>query len=88
MLEGKNILITGGTGDGLDLETARQVTTAVGIPVILSGGCGLARHFIEGFTLGGADAVAAGTFFCFKDQNPMQTRAHIRNAGVPIRVQT
>lgn len=77
-----------GTGDGLDLETARLVTTAVGIPVILSGGCGLARHFIEGFTLGGADAVAAGTFFCFKDQNPMQTRAHIRNAGVPIRVQT
>ena len=77
-----------GTGEGLDLETAHQVTSAVGIPVILSGGCGLARHFSEGFTLGGADAVAAGTFFCFKDQNPMQTRAHIRNAGVPIRVQT
>lgn len=77
-----------GTGEGLDLETARQIIQAVSIPVILSGGCGLARHFSEGFTQAGADAVAAGTFFCFKDQNPMQTRAHIRNAGVPIRVQT
>ena len=35
---------------------------------------------------GGAEAVAAGTFFCFRDQNPMQTRAHIRNAGIPIRI--
>jgi cyclase len=60
----------------------------VSIPVITSGGCGLARHFVEGFLQGGADAVSAGTFFCFKDQNPMQTRAHIRNAGIPIRLLT
>ena len=58
------------------------------IPVILSGGCGLAEHFVEGFRTGGAEAVAAGTFFCFRDQNPMQTRAHIRNAGIPIRTET
>ncbi len=35
---------------------------------------------------GGAEAVAAGTFFCFRDQNPIQTRSHIRNAGVAIRM--
>ena len=58
------------------------------MPVILSGGCGLAEHFVEGFELGGAEAVAAGTFFCFRDQNPMQTRAHIRNAGISIRMET
>ncbi len=58
------------------------------MPVIVSGGCGLAEHFAEGFRLGGAEGVAAGTFFCFRDQNPMQTRAHIRNAGVPIRMET
>jgi len=34
------------------------------------------------------EAVTAGTFFCFRDQNPMQTRAHIRNAGIPIRMET
>ncbi|MBV9182883.1 MAG: imidazole glycerol phosphate synthase subunit HisF [Acidobacteria bacterium] len=75
-----------GTRRGLDVELVRQVTEAVHIPVVASGGCGLAAHFVEGFQLGKADAVAAGTFFCFKDENPMQTRSQIRNAGLPIRI--
>jgi cyclase len=75
-----------GTRKGLDLEVIRRVVEAVGIPVIASGGCGLAAHFVEGFQLGLADAIAAGTYFCFKDENPMQTRSQIRNAGLPIRM--
>lgn len=77
-----------GAGAGLNYAVCRDVSQAVGIPVILSGGCGRAEHFVEGFQLGGAEAVAAGTFFCFRDQNPIQTRAHIRNAGIPIRMET
>ncbi len=76
-----------GMQKGLDLEMTRQVCEAVSIPVITAGGCGLASHFVDGFEAG-ADGVSAGTFFCFKDQNPMQTRAHIRNAGFPIRTLT
>jgi len=77
-----------GTRHGLDVDLTRQVADAVSVPVITSGGCGLARHFAEGFLAGGADAVSAGTYFCFKDENPMQTRSQIRNAGVPIRIHT
>lgn len=77
-----------GTGHGLNWQVGHAVSTAVSVPVILSGGCGLAEHFVEGFQFGGAEGVAAGTFFCFRDQNPMQTRAHIRNADVPIRMET
>lgn len=77
-----------GTGRGLNWQVGHAVSAAVSVPVILSGGCGLAEHFVEGFQLGGAEGVAAGTFFCFRDQNPMQTRAHIRNARVPIRMET
>jgi imidazole glycerol-phosphate synthase subunit HisF len=77
-----------GTGTGLNCTVSSEVAEAVRVPVILSGGCGLAEHFVEGFLKGQAQAVAAGTFFCFRDQNPMQTRAHIRNAGIPIRVET
>ena len=77
-----------GTRAGLDIELTKKVTDRVSIPVITSGGCGLASHFIAGFKEGGADAVSAGTYFCFKDENPMQTRAQIRNAGVPIRIIT
>ena len=75
-----------GSGRGLDEELTRRVVETVGVPVITSGGCGLAKHFVSGFLEAGASAVAAGTYFCFKDQNPMQTRAQIRNAGIPIRL--
>lgn len=85
------ILITSidrdGTRAGLDVELARRIVAAVGVPVVASGGCGKAHHLVEGFTEAGVDGVAAGTFFCFQDQNIMQARAHVRNAGVPIRLQ-
>ena len=66
----------------------RRVAENVSIPVIAAGGCGVAADFINGFIEGKADAVSAGTYFCFQDQNPMQTRAHIANAGIPIRLHT
>lgn len=77
-----------GTKTGLELEFIRKVTGAVTIPVIASGGCGLARHFAEGFIDAGVDAVSAGTYFCFKDENIMQVRSQIKNAGVSIRLFT
>lgn len=77
-----------GTRRGLDVELTRRVAASVSIPVITSGGCGAAAHFVDGFLAGRADAVSAGTFFCFKDENPMQTRAQIKNAGIPIRLHT
>ena len=77
-----------GSGLGLNVELGRSIADAVDIPVILSGGCGTAEHFVQGFKQGHAEAVAAGTFFCFRDQNPMQARAHVRSAGIPIRLET
>jgi cyclase len=77
-----------GTFRGLDIDLTRKVAERVSVPVITSGGCGLAAHFVEGFREGKADAVSAGTFFCFRDQNPMQTRSQISNAGIPIRLHT
>lgn len=77
-----------GTGHGIDLIVLRAVTEAVPIPVVASGGCGLASHFADAFSEGNAEGVAAGTFFCFRDQSPMQARAHIRNAGIVIRAET
>jgi imidazole glycerol-phosphate synthase subunit HisF len=77
-----------GMRQGMNIEITRKVSEAVTIPVITSGGCGLAQHFSEGFIEGKADAVAAGSFFAHRDQNFMQTRSQIRNAGVLIRVHT
>jgi len=71
---------------GLDNEICNAIATQVKIPVITSGGCGLAKHFIDGFKQGQADAVASGTFFAMQDQNFMQTRSQIKNSGINIRV--
>jgi imidazole glycerol-phosphate synthase subunit HisF len=83
------ILITSidrdGTRKGLDLEVCAEVAATVDVPVIVAGGCGSTADFVAGFGAGGADAVAAGTFFAFRDENLMQTRSQIANAGVPIR---
>jgi len=75
-----------GTGEGLDLALTAAMASTLAVPVIASGGCGLAQHFVEGYEAGAA-AVAAGTFFCQRDQNPMQCRSHIRNAGLSIRLE-
>lgn len=72
---------------GLDLNITNQICRSVNIPVITSGGCGLSKHFSDGFIEGNASAVSAGTFFAHRDQNFMQTRSHILNAGVNIRRQ-
>lgn len=77
-----------GTGLGLNTKIASEVVDLVPVPVILSGGCGLADHFVQGFKEANVEAVAAGTFFSLRDQNPIQTRAHIKNAGIPIRLET
>jgi len=86
------ILITSidkdGTATGLDIEVTKAIAETTSIPVITAGGCGLAAHFAEGYIEGHCGAVAAGSFFAHRDQNFMQTRSQIRNAGVNIRVYT
>jgi cyclase len=75
-----------GMRNGINLEITRQIEDIVKIPIISGGGCGLAKHFSDGFLIGKADAICAGSFFAHRDQNLVQTRAQIVNAGVNIRV--
>lgn len=77
-----------GSRMGLELELTRSIVENSNIPVITSGGCGLASHFVDGFIIGKVDAIASGTFFFVKDESFMQIRAKIKNAGIPIRIHT
>jgi cyclase len=74
-----------GMKSGLDITMTRMIADSVNVPVITGGGCGVAKHFSDGFLLGKANAVSAGTFFAHRDQNFIQTRSQISNAGVEIR---
>lgn len=77
-----------GMRSGMNNTINKLVSEAVSIPVIVSGGCSLPQHFIDAVKIGNADAVAAGTFFAFKDQSFMQIRSHLKNAGINVRVYT
>ena len=54
-----------GTMDGYDLPLIEQVSHAVSIPVIASGGAGSIEHLRQAVQTGGASAVSAGSMFVF-----------------------
>lgn len=58
-----------GTMEGYDLELIRQVTRAVGIPVIACGGAGSRSDLAEPVRLAGASAAAAGSIWVFQGRN-------------------
>ena len=73
-----------GTKNGLDIETLQAVLGNANVPFLLSGGAGKPEHFISAFE-SGADGIVTGTYFAKMDQNPLQLRSRIANAGVNIR---
>ena len=73
-----------GTFVGTDLVTLRIARDLTDLPLIQSCGVGTVNHFVDAFQ-DGADAVAAGSYFSFLDQNILQVRSHVSNFGVNIR---
>src|SRR6184192_2435441 len=56
-----------GTKRGFDCEMTAEVSAAVGIPVIASGGAGEPTHFADVLTDGRADAALAASIFHFAE---------------------
>ena len=74
-----------GTGEGYDLELLRAVASAVGVPVVASGGAGRVEHFGEALSEGGADAVLAASRFHFEEITIRQVKQHLADLGLPVR---
>lgn len=74
-----------GTGQGFDCDLTRQVSDAVRIPVIASGGAGSAEHFIKVFGPGHADAALAASIFHFGVDAFSQLKQRLRDAQIPVR---
>jgi imidazole glycerol-phosphate synthase subunit HisF len=73
-----------GTGAGYDLELLRAVSSAVGLPVIASGGAGNLAHLAEALEAG-AHGVLAATIFHFQGSTLPEARAFLRDRGYPVR---
>jgi cyclase len=74
-----------GAKTGYDLALLREVSTAVDIPVIASGGAGSALHLVEAVTEGGADAVLAASIFHFGELSISEAKRAMADAGVSVR---
>jgi cyclase len=75
-----------GTKNGYDLELTREISDAVRIPVIASGGAGTLEHFREALTEGGADAALAASLFHFKELEIRQVKEYLHERGIPVRL--
>ncbi len=74
-----------GTKQGFDIALTRAVADAVPVPVIASGGVGTLDHMVEGIAEGHASAVLAASIFHFGTYTVAQAKAHMAEAGVPVR---
>lgn len=75
-----------GTKNGYDIELTRQVSEAVSIPVIASGGAGTLEHFSDAVIEGKADAVLAASLFHFKELEINEVKEYMKNKGISVRL--
>lgn len=84
------ILITSverdGTMIGYDLELTREVSEAVSIPVIASGGAGNYEHMAQVLRGGNVSAISAASIFHFTQQTPLEAKRYLRDQGFSVRL--
>ncbi len=73
-----------GTSDGYDLPPTRAVSSAVGVPVIASGGAGELGHLVDALRAG-ADAALCASIFHYGHYRVAEAKAHLAAAGVAVR---
>jgi cyclase len=74
-----------GTKSGFDCELVKEVSAAVPIPVIASGGMGTIEHLYEVVNRGNADAVAMGTILHYNLENIKDIRTKVLKRGIEVR---
>jgi imidazole glycerol-phosphate synthase subunit HisF len=74
-----------GEKNGFDLALTREVSEAVTVPVIASGGAGNADHFVDAFVEGKADAALAASIFHYRETSVKEVKSHLGEKGVTVR---
>ncbi len=75
-----------GTKAGFDNELNKAITSAVGIPVIASGGAGTMEHIKDAFLLGGVDAALAASIFHFKEIDIIELKNYLLENKIAVRI--
>jgi cyclase len=74
-----------GTKNGFAIDITKQISEAVNVPVIASGGAGTIQHFIDVFRNGKADAALAASIFHFGEISIPDLKNELIKNNIPIR---
>ena len=75
-----------GTKDGFAIDITKQISEAVNVPVIASGGAGNMQHFKDVFKNGKADAALAASVFHYKEIGIPQLKTYLKENNIEIRL--
>ena len=75
-----------GTKDGFALDITKQISEAVNVPVIASGGAGTKKHFKDVFENGKADAALAASVFHYKEISIPELKTYLKENNIEIRL--
>jgi len=75
-----------GTMTGYDTELTKNISHAVSIPVIASGGAGSYQDMASVLLEGRASAVAAASIFHFTQQTPLEAKHFLNGLGLNVRL--
>ena len=75
-----------GTKNGFEIGLTHEISTAVRVPVIASGGAGSMDDFADVFTLGSADAALAASVFHYGEIAIPELKSFLRMRGIEVRI--
>lgn len=74
-----------GMQSGYDLDLIAEISEAISIPVVASGGVGEWNHLVEGVTEAGADAVSVANRLHHMHHSAKKAKDHMKSAGLDVR---
>jgi cyclase len=74
-----------GSLEGYDIELCRRVADSVDVPVLISGGAGTWRHFVDGTLQGGASGVCTSNIYHFTEASLKSAKTYMAKAGIAVR---
>ena len=75
-----------GTKDGFEIGLTREISNAVRVPVIASGGAGTMDDFADVFAIGNADAALAASIFHYGEIAIPELKAFLAMRGIEVRI--
>ncbi|MBO5975331.1 MAG: imidazole glycerol phosphate synthase subunit HisF, partial [Paludibacteraceae bacterium] len=75
-----------GTKDGFANDITREISEAVSVPVIASGGAGNMQHFLDAFEEGKADAALAASVFHYKEIEIPTLKKFLAEKSIDVRL--